>query len=157
MASQVDSDTNIDLPHVGEDEDSMTGHITRSQLAGIIQPRCEEMLEMIRNEIEKSGFESSIGRRVVLTGGTSQLEGFRQLAEMVLDKSVRVAKPTGLDGLTSMSGVPQFSTVSGLILEGSTHTRGKQTPRSYKKPEFQALGSFWTSLQRWFKESFQTT
>lgn len=157
MASQVESDTNIDLPHVGEDEDDMTGHITRSQLAGIIQPRCEEMLEMIRNEIEKSGFESSIGRRVVLTGGTSQLQGFRQLAEMVLDKSVRVAKPVGLEGLTSMSGVPQFATVSGLIIEGSRKTRGRPAPRRYKKPEIRALGNTWAALQRWFKESFQTS
>ena len=157
MASQVDSDTNIDLPHVGEDEDTMSGHITRSQLAGIIQPRCEEMLEMVRSEIEKSGFESTIGRRVVLTGGTSQLHGFRQLAEMVLDKSVRVAKPTGLDGLTSMSGVPQFATVSGLVLEGCKGSRRRVKTRTTKRAHMPALGGYWTALQRWFKESFQTT
>ena len=119
MASLVESDTNIDIPHVGEDEENMTGQITRGQLAGIIQPRCEEILEMIRAEIEKSGFESTIGRRVVLTGGASQLQGFRQLAEMVLDKTVRVARPMGLEGLTSMSGVPQFATAAGLVMYGA--------------------------------------
>lgn len=71
MASMISGDDNIDVPHVGDDEDSTTGHITRGALAGIIQPRCEEILEMIREKIEQSGFESAIGRRVVLTGGTS--------------------------------------------------------------------------------------
>ncbi len=154
MASQVESDTNIDIPHVGEDEETMTGHITRGQLTGIIQPRCEEILEMVRTEIEKSGFESSIGRRVVLTGGTSQLQGFRQLAEMVLDKSVRVARPTGLGGLTSMSSVPQFSTVSGLVMYGSRMTSQRITKR---RSSFAGNNRVWNVMQQWFKESFQAT
>ena len=152
MASLVDSDTNIDIPHVGEDEENMTGHITRSQLAGIIQPRCEEILEMVRAEIEKSGFESTIGRRVVLTGGTSQLHGFRQLAEMVLDKSVRVAKPMGLGGLTSMSSAPQFATVSGLVMFGA-RSATKRVPKRHNRPFAQL--NIWGMIKKWFYESFQ--
>lgn len=152
MASLVESDTNIDIPHVGEDEDNMTGHITRSQLAGIIQPRCEEILEMVRAEIEKSGFENSIGRRVVLTGGTSQLQGFRQLAEMVLDKQVRVAKPSGLGGLTSMSSAPQFATVSGLVISGARMAT-QRAPKRQNRPF--AEHNIWGMIKKWFYESFQ--
>lgn len=121
MSSTISEDEEIEISHVGEDIGDAL-HITKSQLAGIIQPRCEEMLEMIRDQIEQSGFESSIGRRVVLTGGCSQLSGLAKLAEGVLDKSVRVARPnqqTGVgsvEGLTDLSGAPQFSTAIGLLL-----------------------------------------
>ncbi|MCP5405056.1 MAG: cell division protein FtsA [Pseudomonadaceae bacterium] len=119
MASTIVSDDDIQVPSVGEDSASEAVHITKSALAGIIQPRCEEMLEYVRDAIEKSGFEGAIGRRVVLTGGGSQLTGIRQLAEVVLDKSVRVARPAGVQGLTDLSGAPQFATAVGLLMYGA--------------------------------------
>ena len=119
MASAIAEDEEIEVPHVGEEEGEEAVHIQKSALAGIIQPRCEEMLEMIRDKIEQSGFESAIGRRVVLTGGTSQLRGLRQLSEVVLDKSVRLARPTGVQGLTDLSGAPQFATAVGLLMYGA--------------------------------------
>lgn len=154
LARALESDDNIDIPHVGEDEETMTGHITRGQLAGIIQPRCEEILEMVRERIEKSGFENAVGRRVVLTGGTSQLSGMRQLAEMVLDKSVRIAKPTGVEGLTSMSGIPSFATASGLLIYGLQ--RQVQHRRMRRKVSVPGTGMF-ASVSRWMKESFQVS
>lgn len=153
MASMVNEDENIDITHVGEDDDKSQGHIARGALAGIIQPRCEEILEMIREKIEQSGFESSIGRRVVLTGGSSQLDGFKQLAETVLDKSVRVARPTGVDGLTDLSGGPQFSTASGLVIHAAKQAKAKQRVR-YTEGK---ISDFWGYLNKWFKESFQAS
>jgi cell division protein FtsA len=151
MASLVEGDDVIDIPHVGEDEDTMSGHITRSQLAGIIQPRCEELLEMVRAQIEKSGFESAVGRRVVLTGGTSQLHGFRNLAEVVLDKSVRVAKPHGLEGLTGLTAVPQFATAAGLVMYGAQRASQRVRSRQRSAAGAGVLGQ----VGRWLKESFQ--
>lgn len=123
LASTIASDDEIQIPSVGQSTvdgaDSEAVHITKSALAGIIQPRCEEMLEYVRDSIEKSGFEGAIGRRVVLTGGGSQLTGIRQLAEVVLDKSVRVARPTSVQGLTDLSGAAQFSTAVGLLIYGA--------------------------------------
>jgi cell division protein FtsA len=119
MASLVSEDETIDIHYVGEEDETPPKQITKSQLAGIIQPRCEEILEMVRDKIEQSGFESAIGRRVVLTGGSSQLTGLRQLADVVLDKSARLARPQGLEGLTDLSGGPQFATVAGLVLYGA--------------------------------------
>lgn len=118
MASTIASDDEIEIPSVGEDANE-AAHITKSALAGIIQPRCEEMLEYVRDAIEKSGFEGAIGRRVVLTGGGSQLTGIRQLAEVVLDKSVRLARPAGVQGLTDLSGAPSFATAVGLLMYGA--------------------------------------
>jgi len=151
MASMVDADESIDIPHVGEDDDATPGHITSGALAGIVQPRCEEMLEMVRERIEQSGFESAIGRRVVLTGGASQLGGIKQLAELVLDKSVRLARPAGLEGLTDISGGPQFASVAGLVIYGAKQAAAKSRSR-YRESR---VSDFWAHLNKWFKESFQ--
>lgn len=122
MASSITNDDEIEVPTVGDDTQNGQAepvHMSKSALSGIIQPRCEEILELIRDKIEQSGFEAAIGRRVVLTGGGSQLNGIRQLAEVVLDKSVRLARPTGVQGLTDLSGTPQFATAAGLLIYGA--------------------------------------
>ena len=154
MASLVDANESIEVPHVGEDDDNATNRISRGALAGIIQPRCEEILELVREKIEQTGLESTFGRRVVLTGGASQLLGFRQLAEVVLDKSVRLARPIGLEGLTDISGGPNFATAAGLILRA--HRSGRNTARR-KSAEGKAFNSLWTTAKNWLKDSFQTS
>ncbi|MDD9911970.1 MAG: cell division protein FtsA [Alphaproteobacteria bacterium] len=131
MASAISEDEEIEITHVGEEKDGDPVHILKSALAGIIQPRCEEMLEMVRDKIEQSGFESAIGRRVVITGGTSQLSGVKQLGEAVLDKTVRLARPTGVQGLTDLSGAPQFATAVGLLIYGGK--QAAQTNRVRRK------------------------
>lgn len=148
LSTAIGEDEEIEIPHVGESGHDHDGlHITKSQLAGIIQPRCEEMLEMIRDQIEQSGFESAIGRRVVLTGGCSQLSGLAKLAEVVMDKSVRVARPTGVQGLTDLSGAPQFATAIGLLLYGakqaaqqSRNAKRRFNPFGWVANMFSALG-----------------
>jgi len=140
MASTISKDDEIDVPSVGEDAKD-TVHITKSALAGIIQPRCEELLELVRDRIEASGFENAIGRRVVLTGGGSQLQGLRQLAEVVLDKSVRVARPTGVQGLSDLSGAPQFSTAVGLLIYGARQAAQQQRSRGREGSLMSWLGS----------------
>src|SRR3546814_3037913 len=65
----------IDVPQVGEEEPAQANHVPRSLLTGIIQPRMEEMFELVRSRLEASGFDKVAGRRVVLTGGGSQLQG----------------------------------------------------------------------------------
>ena len=71
----------------------MSNHMPRSILIGIIQPRLEETFELVRARLEASGFDKIAGRRVVLTGGASQLRGVRELAALVLDKQVRMGRP----------------------------------------------------------------
>ncbi len=89
--------------------------IPRKYLAEIIQPRCEEMLELIKHEIKACfGYElATCG--IVFTGGTSLLKGFAKLAESHLCLPVRVGVPLNISGLKEILESPVYSTGIGLI------------------------------------------
>ncbi len=121
MASQTDEGEMVEVPRLGEDERGKPNHIPRSLLVGIIQPRIEEILEMVRASLTDAGLDKVIGRRVVLTGGASQITGMRELAEHVLDKKVRLGKPIRLTGVPDAVSGPAFSTVAGLLTYAAEH------------------------------------
>ncbi len=121
LGSQMDESEMIEVPRIGEDERGNPNHIPRSLLIGIIQPRIEEIFEMVRAKLSDSGLGKVIGRRVVLTGGTSQMPGICDLAQHVLDKQARVGKPLRLAGLPDAVSGPAFSTVAGLLVYASEH------------------------------------
>ena len=66
-------------------------------------------------KLDSSGFGKLAGRRVVLTGGASQLTGVRELASQILDKQVRLGRPLRTSGLAEATGGPAFSTAAGLL------------------------------------------
>ena len=118
MQSPGDARELLKVPLVGEDDEDGANEVPKSMLVQIIQARLEETFEMVRSHLEFSGFAKLAGRRVVLTGGASQLEGVRDLAELILDKQVRLGRPRMIRGLPdSMSG-PAFSTGVGLLRYG---------------------------------------
>ncbi len=121
MASQSDDGDLIEVPRLGEDERGEPNNVPRSFLIGIIQPRIEEILEMVRARLVDSGLKDIVGRRVVLTGGTSQIAGLRDLTEHVLDKQVRLGKPIRLTGVPDAVSGPSFSTVAGLLTYAAEH------------------------------------
>ena len=121
MASQTDEGELIEVPRLGEDERGKPNHIPRSFLVGIIQPRIEEIFEMVRGRFVDNGLDKVIGRRVVLTGGTSQIHGIKDLAEHVLEKQVRLGKPIRLTGVPDAVSGPAFSTVAGLLNYAAEH------------------------------------
>lgn len=105
----------IDVPLVGEEAQDHANHVPKSILTGIIRPRIEETFEHVRARLEASGHHKTAGRRVVLTGGASQLNGVRELAGTILDKQVRAGRPLGIQGLSDQTGGPAFSVCAGLI------------------------------------------
>jgi cell division protein FtsA len=115
VASPADERELIDVPQVGEDAEAGANQIPRSLLVSIIQPRIEEILELVRGRLEAAGANKVAGRRVVLTGGASQLQGLRQLAARVLDKQVRMGRPLRIDGLAEATGGPAFAACAGLL------------------------------------------
>jgi cell division protein FtsA len=105
----------IDVPQIGEEDRAQAHHVPKSLLVGIIQPRLEEVFEFVRGRLDASGFAKLAGRRVVLTGGASQLPGMRELAQQVLDKQVRLGRPLRIGGLAESVGGPAFSAAAGLL------------------------------------------
>ena len=114
ISSPSDDLEQIKIPLVGEDENETT-QIPRSLLIGIIKPRLEEIFELVKNKIIDSGFEKVLGRRAVLTGGASQLTGMTNLAAIMLDKQVRLGRPSEIEGLAESANGPGFSVCAGLI------------------------------------------
>jgi cell division protein FtsA len=130
ISSAMDSREIIDVPQIGEESPENATHVPKSYLVSIIQPRIEEIFELVRGRMDKSGFQDVAGRRVVLTGGGSQLPGVRELAQKVLDKQVRLGRPlrvarsshaagrgrnSSITGLAEATSGPAFATTAGLL------------------------------------------
>jgi len=151
MASPSDDREVIQVPLIGEEQNGETNAVPRSMLVGIIRPRIEEILEMVRARLNAAGFEKLAGPRVVLTGGASQLPGVRALAGEVLGKAqVRMAKPRYLEGMAEAASGPQFSTCAGLISHAfeSPHRFTGKTYRPKAQP-----GTGWDRFSRWLREN----
>ena len=117
LLSTVQDDTiSIDLSQEeGNENEQEISHIARSALVGIIRPRVEEILEMISQHLSLNGHASIAGYRLVLTGGTSQLAGMREMATDFFHTQTRLAKPAALEGMAESIKGPGFSSAIGLI------------------------------------------
>jgi cell division protein FtsA len=135
IASPADEREIIDVPLVGEEEHAHANHVPKSILTGIIQPRLEETFELVRSRLEASGFDKVAGRRIVLTGGASQLQGVRELAALVLDKQVRMGRPIRLAGLSDQTGGPAFSGCAGLVSYALNQNVEAPRPAAASEPE----------------------
>ncbi len=92
--------------------------VPKTYLLDIIQPRTEELLNLVRREIEESVCGKMITAGIVFTGGATQLDGMLELAEDILDIPVRRAVPTGVGGLVDTVSDPRHATGVGLVLYG---------------------------------------
>lgn len=115
LRSPTDDREPVSVPQAGEDERESAVQVPRSILTGIIRPRIEETLELVRDRLEASGFAHMVGRRMVMTGGASQLNGVKELAEHILGRQVRIGRPAGVAGLAEATGGPAFAAAAGLL------------------------------------------
>ena len=115
QSSANDERETIDVQLIGESEDAGVNPVPRAQLIRIIRPRLEEIFEIVRARLEASGFAEQAGRRMVLTGGASQLHGIRELAPQMFGKTVRLGRPRNIQGLAEATGGPAYSTCAGLL------------------------------------------
>jgi cell division protein FtsA len=107
-----DDSVMIPCPPMGA-QDELSYH-PHELLTSIIRSRVEETFEILKEKIWNSGQEVNF-RRIVLTGGGSQLNGVRELAEYVFNKKVRIGLPHGVMGLSEATSEPEFSVVVGLL------------------------------------------
>ncbi|CAK0770054.1 Cell division protein FtsA [Azospirillaceae bacterium] len=148
IAGTSDEREVIDVPQIGEEDRGRSNPVPKSLLVGIIQPRLEEIFELVRCRLEESGMAKLAGRRVVLTGGASQLPNTRELAQLVLDKQVRLGRPTKIRGLVELTGGPAFSTVAGLLLHAARHP----IEAPIAAPEMIHSGNLWGRVGMWLRD-----
>jgi len=124
--------------------------LSRQHLAEIIEPRIEELLLLIQSEVRRSEFEELIGSGIVLTGGSSRIEGIMELAEEIFHLPVRLAMPNYCGSLSEVIRNPIYATGIGLVQ--FVHRNKQQSKQLVSKP-----GTFKSMVDRinsWFRSSF---
>ncbi len=132
----------IEVPSVG---DRPSRRLSRQTLAGVVEPRYEELFSLIQAELRRSGFEEVVAAGIVLTGGASKMEGAVELAEEVFHMPVRLAVPQKITGLSDVVQNPIHSTGVGLLLYGM-----RQQNEQSEQSSNNTLGSMWKKMKSWF-------
>lgn len=121
-ATSEDDREYLPVPLLGEDEHHIA-RIPRAMVVGIIRPRLEETLELVRERLDAAGLGRELVKRVVLTGGAAQLVGARELAAEILGRQVRLGRPRPVRGLPEAASGPGFATAIGLLAWGAGEGR----------------------------------
>jgi cell division protein FtsA len=116
LISKVKKEEQIELIYPGERPSRL---IPRQHLVEILQPRAEELMYLIKEDIVKSGFHGVLTSGVVLTGGTALIQGMDVLAENILELPVRIGNPKGFSGLKHSVCSPVYATGIGLVIHGA--------------------------------------
>ncbi len=127
-SSLADTEEVVDVQGVGG---RGVRSLSRSVMAEIIEPRVSEIFELLKREVQMSGYEEMMSSGVVLTGGSSLVEGIEQLAEEIFQRPVRVGRPVGIGGLADVVNSPLHATAVGLLQYGSRDRQGKRFPQRH--------------------------
>lgn len=139
-------DETIEVPGIGDREPRK---LSRMTLVDVVQPRYEELLTLIQAELRRSGHEDLIAAGIVLTGGSSKMEGLVDLAEEIFNMPVRLGMPRHVTGLSDVVTNPIHATGVGLLLVGS-----KSQSRFVDENKESGMGSVWERMKAWFQGNF---
>ena len=141
------ADETVKVPSVG---DRPPRDLSRQALAEVVEPRYDELFTLIQAELRRSGFEDLIAAGIVLTGGTSKMEGVVELAEEIFHMPVRLARPVGVSGLSGEIDNPIYSTSVGLLL----YAAGQEYKKSRNKVVQEDKKNPFGRIKEWIKENF---
>jgi cell division protein FtsA len=147
LTQLASADETIEVPSIG---DRPPRRLSRQTLAEVVEPRYEELLTLIQMELRRSGYEDLVAGGVVLTGGSSKMEGLIDLAEEVFHMPVRLGIPQYVTGLVDVVRNPIHATGVGLLLFGHRN-------RAVRLPESAGGGgmkSVWNRMKSWFQGNF---
>lgn len=144
---QLADDSPISVPGVGERGIRM---LSRQTLAEVIEPRVEELYMLVQAELRRSGFENLLSSGIVITGGSSAMQGMVELGEEIFHMPVRLGLPRYIGGLSDVVKTPRFSTSVGLLLYGLEQYHQDQTARQCSNSFSDVL----SSMKAWFKGNF---
>jgi cell division protein FtsA len=153
LAGAADERDMITVPSVSDDPREPPQVISRATLVKIIQPRVEEILEMVRDRLATSPFAAEPGGTIVLTGGASQLAGMTELATRILRRQVRIGRPLGIAGLPEVAKTPAYAAATGLLVYPQAAHLEHFEPRKTRHL-MTGTGGYFSRVGRWLKESF---
>jgi cell division protein FtsA len=140
-------DETIEVPSIG---DRPPRRLSRQTLAEVVEPRYEELLSLIHAELRRSGFEDLIAGGVVMTGGSSKMEGLIELAEEIFHMPVRLGVPQYVTGLVDVVRNPIHATGVGLLLFGYRNRALRVTETSPPN----GMKAVWERMKSWFQGNF---
>ena len=146
LAQLANSDETVEVPSVGN---RPMRRMSRQTLAEVVEPRYEELFSLVQAELRRSGYERLIVAGIVLTGGSSNMQGVVELAEEVFHVPVRVGTPQYVKGLVELIKNPIYATGVGLLLYGSRQQQDRNPSRRIDS----GATSIWKRMKSWFQGS----
>jgi len=150
MASMLHGEQMIQVPAMGGRK---AREVQRSVLTKIIEPRVEEIFSLVAAEIASSGYKHLLSTGVVLTGGSSLLDGMPELAEFILEMPTRRGAPQGIGGLLDVVSSPIYSTAVGLLQYG-VKNRSEVRFRVREREDDNVYSKVIARMKAWLGEVF---
>ncbi|MCY4154059.1 MAG: cell division protein FtsA [Gammaproteobacteria bacterium] len=147
LAQLANSDDTVEVPSVGN---RPVRRMSRQTLAEVVEPRYVELFSLVQAELRRSGYERSIVAGIVITGGSSNMQGAVELAEEVFHMQVRVGTPQYVGGLAELIKNPIYATGVGLLL----HSQRQQRRRTYSGHIEGGVAGVWKRMKSWFQGNF---
>jgi len=142
----ADPNEMIEVPGIG---DRAPRVMSRQTLAEVIEPRAEELFSLVQQVLRESGYEELLSSGIVLTGGSSLMQGMTELGEEILHMPVRIGLPRYAGGLAEVVRSPRYATAMGLLLEGA-----QQVQQGRVSQQNGSVRAVFARMRDWFQRNF---
>ncbi len=146
LSSMIGKDETVEVPGVGGRSPRT---LSRQILGEILEPRVEEIFNLIYEELVRSGYDELASSGVVVTGGSAELPGISEMAEQIFNAPARVGYPQEVHGLADLVNKPMYATAVGLVLYGAKNYRQKKKFRIRDSNIFHLVMA---RMKRWFRD-----
>ena len=142
----ADPNEMIEVPGIGDREPRV---MSRQMLAEVIEPRAEELFSLVQQVLRESGYEELLSSGIVLTGGSSLMQGMVELGEEIFHMPVRIGLPRYRGGLADVVRSPRYATAMGLLLEGA-----QQIQQGRVSQQSGSVRAVFGRMRDWFQRNF---
>ena len=137
----------VEVPGIGE---RGARQLSRQMLAEVIEPRIEELYSLVQAELRRSGYEDLLSSGIVITGGSSSMQGMVELGEEIFHMPVRIGQPQYQGGLAEVVRNPRHATAVGLLLLGLL----EQRQHAVEQAQISSFSGLLERMKNWFNGNF---
>ncbi|MGD9867692.1 MAG: cell division protein FtsA [Hyphomicrobiales bacterium] len=152
FATALDERECVSLGVSRGDRDTGTARITRAQIAQVVQPRIDEILQLTSERMAAAGHSEAAGHKIILAGGASQMTGLPDYASRILGRPVRASRPRHLRGLPPKGVGPSFAAACGLVLHACTPAA--ESGAGARQRALATGTGYLARVSQWIRESF---